>query len=94
MVDALSEASQAAQAAQAGGPDPQLIQQLVEAPDSDGRRKVMEANAEQINTDFVEALTNLLVQLDGQEDPALVERVREVYRDAVRFSMESNMGND
>jgi hypothetical protein len=87
VVNALQEASQAA-----AGPDAELLQGLLDAPDKESRWKLMEANAPKIDDGFVEALTGLVMQLDGNaQNKELAERARQVYREAVRFSMQSKM---
>lgn len=72
------------------GPDPEFLQQLIDA-DPDARKGLMEERAEEINEKFIETLTGLLVQLDSGENKDLAEKVRGVYRDAVRFSMQASM---
>ncbi|TAK11278.1 MAG: hypothetical protein EPO32_12880 [Anaerolineae bacterium] len=87
IIAALNEASQAN-----AGPDQQFLQDLLTAPDEAARKKLMEANADKINDGFLEALTGLLMQLEqGEQNPGLVESVRKVNREVVRFSMQAKM---
>jgi hypothetical protein len=88
IAEALSEATQAA-----AGPDTELLQALIDA-DEEGRKKIFEERAEDINPQFVEALTGLLVQLDGPDNVELADKVRTVYREAVRHSMQASMNRE
>jgi hypothetical protein len=86
VIETISEISQAA-----AGPDPELVQSLLDAKDSEARQKIMEEHAEEITPRFVEAMSTLLVQLEGPENLEKADKVRAVYRDAVRFSMQAQM---
>ena len=85
VVAVLNEASQAA-----AGPDTRLLQELIDA-DEEGRKKIYEERGEEINAEFVEALTGLLVQLEAGKDQEMTDKVRAVYREAVRHSMKNSM---
>ena len=82
--DALEEAAKAIAAPQ------ELLQELIDA-DEETRKKLMKERAEEITPQFVEALTSLLVQLDGPDNIEMADKVRAVYRDALRISMQSSM---
>lgn len=88
VVDVLSQISAAA-----AGPDPELLQSLVDAKDAEARKKIMQENSEQIDQKFIEALSGLLVQLEGPENVEQADKVRVVYREAVRFSMQNMMNS-
>jgi len=49
---------------------------------------------EQVNSAFVETLTNLLMQLESGDDKETTEKVRKIYRSAVRMSMQTSMGGN
>lgn len=85
IIETLQEASRAA-----AGPDPQFLQQLIDA-EPDARKALMEEHADQINDKFIETLTGLVVQLDNTDNKELAEKARAVYREAVRFSMKASM---
>jgi hypothetical protein len=72
-------------------PGAELIQKLIDAPDEESRRKLMEENGEAITPQLVETLTGLLVQLEAGENKEMTEKVRAIYRAAVRMSMQSGM---
>jgi hypothetical protein len=86
VIDTITELSQAA-----AGPDPELVQLLLEAKDSEARQKIMQEHAEEIDPRFVEAMSTLLVQLEGPDNLEKADKVRAVYRDAARFSMQAQM---
>ncbi|GAG75841.1 unnamed protein product, partial [marine sediment metagenome] len=68
----------------------ELLEKLIDA-DDDARKKLFEEHAEEITPAFVESLTSLLVRLEGPDNVDLADRVRTVYREAVRFSMQASM---
>jgi hypothetical protein len=68
-----------------------LIEELLEAPDDQTRRKIMENNQEKITPEFLDALTNLVAQVESSEDKALADRLKAVNREALRFSMARNL---
>lgn len=73
------------------GPDTALLQALIEADDV-GRKKLFDERGEDINPQMVEALTGLLMQLESnEENKEMAEKVRIVYREAVRHSMQAQM---
>jgi hypothetical protein len=89
VIQVIQELGQAAQ----GGVDPEFVQSLIDASD-DERKKLFADNADKVDDKLVEALTGLLMQFDQSEDEelkAMGDKVRAVYRDAVRHSMAANM---
>lgn len=72
-------------------PGLQLIEELVEAPDDEARRRILEANQEQITPEFLDTLTNLVHQVQSSDDREMAERIRAVHRQVLRFSMQANL---
>jgi hypothetical protein len=86
VIETIAEVSRAA-----AGPDSELLQTLIDTEDVEARKQMMEENADKINQQFMEALSALLVQLDGPDNVEMADKVRKVYREAVRFSMQANL---
>jgi hypothetical protein len=84
VVSAIEEAAKAITAPS------ELLQELLDA-DEDGRKKLFEEHAEEITPAFIESLTALLVRLDGPANVEMADKVRAIYRQAVRYSMQSSM---
>ncbi|MBW8009703.1 MAG: hypothetical protein FVQ83_00490 [Chloroflexi bacterium] len=78
-------------AQQAASPGSALLKELMEAPDEPTINKILEANKQEISPAFIDSLTQLLVQLEAGEDKESTDKVRKIYRAAVRFSMQSGM---
>jgi hypothetical protein len=78
---------------QASAPPPEvaLAEELMGAETEADRYEILSANAEKITPEFLQVLTSLMGQLEqsGQQD--LSQRLQEVYRSALRFSMQSNL---
>ncbi|MEN8241521.1 MAG: CpXC domain-containing protein [Chloroflexota bacterium] len=74
------------------GPGSELLQHLLQAEDAEARKTVMDAHAAEVTPEFVEMLTNAMVQLEGsEENQEMAEKIREIYREVLRFSMKSQM---
>ena len=76
------------------GPGGALLEALLEAETPEARKEIMEENKDQITPEFIESVTSFMMQLENAEDPQakeVLETVRVIYREALRFSMKSNM---
>lgn len=69
----------------------ELVETLLDAPDETARRAILEEKSEEITPEFLDALTNLVAQVQNSDDPALAERLKVIHRQALRFSMEMNL---
>ncbi len=79
---------------QASAPPPEiaLIEQLLDSPDDEARRKLLEENREQITPDFMQVFSGLVTQvISSDQPPELVERFKALNRLVLRFSMENNL---
>lgn len=72
-------------------PEVELIQELIDAPDDRRRSQILEANQDKVTTEFLDTLTNIVVQVDAGDDQVLAARVKAVYNLALRFSMEASL---
>jgi len=68
-----------------------LAEELMGAEDEAGRRAILEQHAEEITPEFLQVLSSLVAQLEQQQQPEMSQRLQEVYRSALRFSMQANM---
>jgi uncharacterized protein YjgD (DUF1641 family) len=74
------------------GPGSELFQHLLQAEDAEARKTIMVEHAAEVTPEFVEMLTNAMVQLEGsEENKEIADKVREIYREVLRFSMKSQM---
>lgn len=76
------------------GPEGVLLEALLEGESPEERKEIMEENKERITPEFIESVTKFIMQLEGSgeaEGKAMLEKVRTIYREALRFSMKSNM---
>lgn len=78
---------------QASAPPPEytLAEELLGAESEAERRKFMEEHADQITPEFLQVLSSLVSQFEQQGQAELSQRMQEVYRSALRFSMQSNL---
>ena len=84
IVDVLQQAS-------SSPPEVALIEELLDAPDDRARRQIMEEHRDEITADFLNALTNIVNQVENSEDKELADRIKSLNRMALRFSMEQNL---
>jgi hypothetical protein len=84
MVDIVDEAS-------APPPELALIEELLLASDDQSRREILDVHKEEITPEFINALSNIVVQAQSSEDNKLAERALAVNRQVLRFSMEKNI---
>jgi hypothetical protein len=90
MVEVLREASTP--------PEVAFIEQLLDAPDDITLNKMLEENQDLINDQFMEALIGVVAQVDqaaeqgNPEAKSLSEKLSKVYKTALKYSMQKNMG--
>ncbi len=93
-LEEMAEVIQKVITAAAMGPGGALLEALLEAEDAEARKAIMQENAEEITPEFIESITTMMMQLEGNSDEEakqIAAKVREVYREALRFSMKSQM---
>ena len=79
-------------------PEVSLIEQLLDAPDEATLSKMLEANKDLLNDQFMEALIGLVAQVDqaaeqgNPEAKSLSEKLSQVYKTALKYSMQRNLG--
>ncbi|GER79365.1 MAG: CpXC domain-containing protein [Anaerolineales bacterium] len=89
MIEVLQQAS--------ASPEVGFIEQLLEAPDAAAAEKMLADNADMVNDQFLEALNGLVAQVEQQgasnpEAQALGEKLSQVYKVALKFSMKKKLG--
>ena len=76
------------QKASAPPPEVALIDEMLSTEDEAALDKLIEANSDKINPDFVQLLNNIVTQAEQQgQQPEMVDQIRELYRKVLRFSM-------
>jgi len=92
----LQKMAQVLQAANSAPPEVAFIEQLLEAPDQTAVEQMLTENEGIINQQFVDALSGLVAQMESAKDnpeaKAMAEKLNEIYKTALKFSMKKNMG--
>jgi hypothetical protein len=93
----LQKMMQVLQEASAPPPEVAFIEQLLQTPDAAAVEKMIAENDEIINQQFVDTLSGLVAQIEAQggSDPeakAMVEKLNEIYKLALKRVMKKNMG--
>jgi hypothetical protein len=79
-------------------PEVEFIEHLLDAPDDATLEQMLEANKDLVNDQLMEAMIGLVAQVDqaaeqgNPEAKALSEKLSQVYKMAMKFSMKKNMG--
>src|SRR5215212_468501 len=79
-------------------PEVEFIEHLLDAPNEAGLGEMLETNKDLLNDQFMEALIGLVAQVDqaseqgNPEAKALGEKLSKVYKTALKYSMQKNMG--
>jgi hypothetical protein len=72
-------------------PEIALIEQMLQVDSEAERRKLLDENADMVNDEFVQMVTNLASQSEQQKQPQEVSQgLREISRLVLRYSMEKN----
>ena len=79
-------------------PEVSFIEQLLDAPDEATMSQMLEANKDLLNDQFMEALIGLVAQVDqaaeqgNPEAKSLGAKLSNVYKTALKYSMQRNLG--
>jgi hypothetical protein len=90
-IQKLGQVVQVIQQASAPPPEIEMIEELMEVEDDQARQEWLKTNREKVTPEFVDTLTNLVGQAGDGRDKELTDRLQEVYRSVLRFSMKSNL---
>jgi len=92
----LQKMAQVLQEASAPPPEIAFVEQLLQAPDDAGVEQMLKDNDVMVNQQFLEALSGLVTQMEAQgENPeakAMGERLGEIYKTTLKYSMKKKMG--
>lgn len=92
----LQKMAQVLQAASAPPPEVAFIEQLIQASDDAAIEKMLADNDAMVNQQFVDALSGLAAQMESQGDnpeaKMMGEKLAQVYKVALKYSMRKNMG--
>lgn len=73
------------------GYNPRLLNELLEAPNDDARKQIIDTHKSEVTPEFIESLSAMMLQLQDGKDKDLADKVRGVYRLALRVSMEKGI---
>jgi hypothetical protein len=83
------------QAASQSGAALQMIEILLQAEDETARRQIFEKAGDEIDAEFLQMLNELIGQMEkSNEQPEAVARLKDISREALRFSMQRNLSRE
>lgn len=81
-------------AASSSGAVIEIVEALLQTEDEAERAKILEEAGDAINDEFNQTLMGLINQVEEQgQQPELLERLKEINRELMRFTMRRNMNN-
>lgn len=91
-LDKLQKIASTIQKISAPGANIELIEDLIQAESESDINAILDENSDEITDDFMQFLMNLLNQTQQQEGrEATAEKLQQIYRQALRFSMKRNL---
>jgi hypothetical protein len=73
-------------------PEYELIEELMGAEDEKARRVILEQHSQEITPEFLQLLSGLIAQSEGQgQDLDVLSQLEDVHRSVLRYSMEANL---
>ncbi|HEY9122633.1 MAG TPA: CpXC domain-containing protein [Brevefilum sp.] len=88
----LQKVASAIQKVSSPGANIELIEALIRAEDEDAINAILDENADELTDEFMQFLMNLLNQTQQQKgQEATAEKLQQVYRKALRFTMKRNL---
>ncbi|HNB54113.1 MAG TPA: hypothetical protein PK530_19345, partial [Anaerolineales bacterium] len=69
----------------------QLLNELIEIDNAEERQQLLEELPQEAVGALAEMLAGVIGQVEASGDPSLVERVQEVYKQVLKFSMRMNL---
>lgn len=88
----LQKVAGAIQKVSAPGANIELIERLIQAEDDQEMNAILDENSDELTDDFMQFLMSLLNQTQGQESQqATAEKLQQIYRKALRFTMKRNL---
>lgn len=91
MINKLKNVEVVLQEASAPPAEVALIEELLKAPDEATMQKMVESHKQEITSEFLDVLSNLVAQAQSSEDVRVLDRIQALYRIAIRASMERNI---
>ncbi len=72
-------------------PGAELVEALLSTQDVEEQRKLLTDHAEEITPEFLQMLNSLAAQMEEENQPEFQRQVQEIYRIALRISMQANL---
>jgi hypothetical protein len=92
LLEKLQVVASTIQKVSAPGANIELIEALIQAEDDAAMQAILDENSEEITDEFMQFLSSLLNQTQGQEGrQTTAEKLQQVYRQALRFTMKRNL---
>ena len=94
-LESLQKVAEVIQKVSAPGANIELIEDLIQAEDEAAINALLDENADEITDEFMQFLSNLLNQTQQQAgNDAMTEKLQQVYRLTLRFSMKRNLARE
>jgi hypothetical protein len=68
-----------------------LIEEMLDSPDEAAMQKALDEHKQDITPEFIDTLGALMAQMENSEEKDIIERLNQLYRLALRISMQNSM---
>jgi hypothetical protein len=72
-------------------PEYAFIEELLEAGDDNERKKILDEHRDQVTPEFINAMTTIATQTEAGEDKELAQKIQDLYRLVIKYSMEAGL---
>ena len=88
----LNQMDETLRAAMSQPPEVEFIQELIEAPDDEALKALLDENPDKITPELFQMISGLMNQVEESgQDEQLVEKIKLINRQVLRHSMRSNI---
>ncbi len=72
-------------------PEYAFVEELLDAPDDNARKKILDEHRDQVTPEFINAMTTIATQTQSGEDKELAQKIQDLYRQVIKYSMEAGL---
>jgi hypothetical protein len=91
LIEKYNQIEQVILEASSASQDVLLIEELLKHDDPAERHQILEQNADRITPEFISLLSNLVIQTQSEQDSDVKEKISELNREVLKFSMEKRL---
>ncbi len=88
----MSQLEEVIRQATAQPPEIEFLEELLEAEDEATRQELLDSNKDKVTPELFQMISGLMNQVtETNQDPVLVEKIKAINRQVLRYSMQSSL---